>query len=352
MITKRCEQNSFRKTPFCKTYQPEAVLKSFQKFLGRAALILGGLLAMSASQAQEAAWPNRPIRLIVGFAPGSSPDVQARMLAPPLSMALGQPVVVENRPGAAANIGADAVAKASDGHTIGIIGNGPLTSSQFLYPNLPYDPERDFAPLALAGSAPLVWVTSKGPTGYTAQQFIDQARAQGRHMAFGSVGAGSGTHLGVELLKQALKIDPIHVPFNGGPAVLNALISGQIQMALLPTSTVMPLVQAGKIDAIAVVSAKRSPLAPTLPAMEDLGVKGVNIEVWNAIMAPASMPIAHQTRLREELQKIISSREIRQKLLVQGWRVDDYNPKALAERIRVDRAAYKDVITRNQIQLN
>jgi tripartite-type tricarboxylate transporter receptor subunit TctC len=269
-----------------------------------------------------------------------------------LSIALGQSVVVENRPGASGNIGADAVAKASDGQTIGIIGNGPLTSSQFLFPSLPYDPEKDFAPLALAGSAPLVWVVAKQPAGSTPEQFIAQARKLGKNMAYGSVGVGSGTHLAVELLKQALHIDPIHVPFNGGPAVLNALIGGQVQMALLPASTVMPMVQAGKIDAIAVVSAKRSPLTPTLPSMEDLGIKDVNIEVWNAIMAPASMPPAHQARLSAALQQILASREIRQSFLTQGWQIDDTSPKALAARIKADRAVYKDVITRNGIRFD
>jgi len=297
-------------------------------------------------------WPTQAIRIVVGFAAGSSPDVQARLLAQPLSAALGQPVLVENKPGAAANIGADAVAKAQDGHTIGIIGNGPLTSSQFLFDRLPYDPAKDFAPLALVGAAPLVWVVPKAPAGSTAETFIAMARAQGDKMAFGSVGQGSATHLAVELLKQAIKINPIHVPFNGGPAVLNALVAGQVQMALLPGSTAMPLVQAGRIDAIASSSARRSPLVPNLPGMEDLGIKGVNIEVWNAIMAPASMPPAHQARLSSELQRILMSREIRETLLAQGWRVDDPSPRALAERIATDRANYKDVITTNKIRLN
>jgi len=331
----------------------ETAINALSKVIGLSSLAIASALMPDTGSAQGAGrWPTQAVRIIVGFAPGSSPDVQARMLAPPLSAALGQPVVVENKPGAAANIGADAVAKAGDGHTIGIIGNGPLTSSQFLFSHLPYDPAKDFAPLALVGAAPLVWVTAKGPAGSTAQQFIAQARAQGDKLAYGSVGAGSATHLAVELLRQAVKINPIHVPFNGGPPVLNALMAGQVQMALLPGSTVMPLVQAGKIDAIAVSSARRSPLAPTLPAMEDLGIKGVNIEVWNAIMAPASMPAAHQARLSTELQRILGSREIRQSLLVQGWRVDDPSPKALAERIKADRALYQEVIARNGIQLN
>jgi len=312
-----------------------------------------GISLPPVAAAQDAnRWPTQAIRIIVGFAAGSSPDVQARLLAQPLSAALGQPVIVENKPGAAANIGADAVAKAQDGHTIGIIGNGPLTSSQFLFENLPYDPAKDFAPLALVGDAPLVWVVPKAQSGSSAENFIAMARAQGDKMAFGSVGQGSATHLAVELLKQALKINPIHVPFNGGPAVLNALVAGHVQMALLPGSTAMPLVQAGRLDAIASSSARRSPLAPTLPGMEDLGIKGVNIEVWNAIMAPASMPAAHQARLSLELQRILTSREIRETLLSQGWRVDDPSPKALAERIAADRAVYKDVITRNKIRMN
>lgn len=326
---------------------------SLRKFFVLALVVAQGIVTSLTASAQSTdRWPNRPIRIVVGFAPGSSPDVQARLLSQPLSQALGQPVVIENRPGAAANIGADAVAKATDGHTIGIIGNGPLTSSQFLFPNLPYEPERDFAPLALAGSAPLVWVTAKGPSGATADQFIAQARAQGDRWAFGSVGAGSGSHLAAELLKQSLHINPIHVPFNGGPAVLNALVSGQIQMAFLPASTVMPLVQAGKVDAIAVTSANRSPLAPTLPGMLDLGIKGVNIEVWNAFMAPSSMPTSHQALLVSTFQKILNSREIRQNLLVQGWRGDDTSAKSLSERIKADRAIYKDVIAKNGIKLN
>ena len=298
------------------------------------------------------AWPSKPLRLIVGYASGSSPDVQARLLAEPLSKALGQSVVVENRPGAGGNIGADAIAKAEDGHTIGVIGNGPLTSSPFLYAKLPYNPATDFAPIALIGSAPLVWVTTKSSMERTAAASIAQMQAEGDKQAYGSVGAGSGGHLGMELIKQALKIQPLHVPFNGGPAILNAMLGGQVQMALLPTSTVFPLLQAGKLEALAVSSAKRSPLAPTLASMEEIGAKGVNIEVWNAVMAPARMPAAHQLRLSQELDKILSTREMREKLFAQGWRVDDDSAKSLALRIQQDTRSYRDIIERNRIQID
>jgi len=316
-------------------------------------LALGLGLCHAAMAQTGGTWPTKPIRMIVGYPAGSSPDVQARLLTEPLSKALGQPVVVENKPGAGGNIGADLIAKADDGHTIGIVGNGPLTSSKYLYPKLPYDPIKDLAPVALVGSAPLVWTVAKPAQGtVTAAQYIEKARREGDRLAYGSIGAGSGGHLGMELLKLRLGIKPLHVPFNGGPAILSAIVGQQVQMTLLPASTVMPLVQAGKLDAIAVTSAQRSPLAPTLPAMEELGAKGVNIEVWNAVMAPAKMQPAHLARLRTELEKIIGARDMRQKLLVQGWRVDDVSAKALAQRIQQDSAVYADVIARNNIRLD
>lgn len=321
-------------------------------------LSLSLALALPAlAQAQSAApWPAKPIRMIVGYPAGSSPDVQARLLAEPLAKALGQPVVIENKPGAGGNIGADLISKADDDHTIGIIGNGPLTSAPHLFPKLPYQPMQDLAPVALIGSAPLVWAVSKPASGNAsakaeAPQFITQARADGDRLAYGSVGAGSGGHLGMELLKLRLGIKPLHVPFNGGPAILNAMMGGQVQMTLLPASTVMPLVNAGKIDAIAVTSARRTPLAPTLPAMEELGAKGVNVEVWNAVMAPAKMSPAHLARLRTTLEGIIGSREMRQQLFLQGWRVDDVSAKSLAARIKSDTAAYGDVIRKNNIRV-
>lgn len=303
--------------------------------------------------AQATVWPSKPIRMVVGYPSGSSPDVHARLLAEPLSKVLGQPVVVENKPGAGGNIGADLIAKAEDGHTIGVVGNGPLTSSKHLYPKLPYDPVKDLAPVGLIGSVPLVWVAARPASGaMNAAQYVAYARAEADRLAYGSIGAGSGGHLGMELLKLRLGIHPLHVPFNGGPPILNAIMGGQVHMTLLPASTVMPLVQAGKLEAIAVTSAKRSPLAPTLPGMEELGVQGVNIEVWNAVMAPAKMSAAHLERLRNELEKIIGAREMRQKLFLQGWRVDEVGAKALTQRIAQDTATYGDVIARNNIRID
>jgi tripartite-type tricarboxylate transporter receptor subunit TctC len=313
---------------------------------------LAGCLAVLPLLAGAQAWPAKPVRFVVGYPPGSSPDVQARLIAEPLAKALGQPVVVDNKPGAGGNIGADLIAKAQDDHTIGIVGNGPLTSAKFLYPHLPYDPQKDFAPLALVGAAPLVWVAPRSAAGSgSARDFIRQVKTASQPPAYGSTGLGAGTHLGMEVLREKLGFEALHVPYTGGPAILNAMLGGQLQMALLPASTVAPMVQSGRVVALASTSARRTPLAPDLPALEELGVQGVNIEVWNAVVGPARLSAPARTRLATELARIIDSREMRQKLLVQGWKVDDASPGALARRIQDDTALYGAIISRKGIKL-
>jgi tripartite-type tricarboxylate transporter receptor subunit TctC len=323
---------------------------SSSRLLRRAAA--GAALALPLLAGAQAAWPSKPIRFVVGYPAGSSPDMQARLLAEPLAKALGQPVVIDNKPGAGGNIGTDLIAKAQDDHTIGIVGNGPLTSAKFLYPQLPYEPQRDLAPLALVGAAPLAWVVPASAFKGQARDYVQQLVAGKQQIAYGSTGLGAGSHLGMELLKEKLGFDALHVPFSGGPPIITALLGGQVQMTLLPTSTVQPMIQSGKLAAIGVTSARRSPLAPDLASMEELGAKGVNIEVWNAVMAPSRMPPAVQARLSGELVKILNSREVRQKLFLQGWKVDDPSPAVLARRIKDDTAVYGELIRRKGIKLD
>ena len=305
-----------------------------------------------AASAQTDNWPARPLRLIAGYPAGTSPDLQARLIAEQLSKSLGQPVVVENKPGASGNIGAEMIAKADDGHTIGIIGNGPLTSSRFLYSKLAYDPAKDFAPIVMVGTAPLVWVAPKAAVTGTVADYIRSVQVAGDKVNYGSIGAGSGSHLAMELIKERLGLNAVHIPFAGGPAILNGILSGEIQMTLLPGSTVAPMVQSGKMTAIAVTSAERSPLEPNLPSMNEIGAKGVNIEVWNAIMAPAKMPAAHQARLNAEIGKILQSKEIREKLAQLGWKVEDTSTKTLLDRIKSDTATYGALIAAKGYKLD
>ena len=306
-------------------------------------------LSLSA-HAADAAWPGKPLRFVVGYPAGSSPDMQARMIATPLAQVLGQPVVVDNKPGASGNIGADQVARATDDHSFGIIGNGPLTSSQALYSKLPYDPSKDFAPLALVGVSPLAWVVPAS-TGASANQALAELRKKGKAASYGSTGLGSGGHLGMELLKDALHFEALHVPFTGAPGVTTALLGGQLDCALLPISSVLPLVQSGKLAAVAVTSAQRTSLMPETPSMREIGAKDVNIEVWNALMAPAGMHAKVQQQLSAALVKILSGADIKEQLLRQAWTLDDPSPAKLQQRIAADRKMYNELIARKKLQL-
>ena len=323
------------------TRHSSSLLRTWYKLAGIA--LATAAIHPSVTFAQDA-WPARPLRLICGYPAGSSPDLQARLIAEPLGKALGHAVVVENKPGAGGNIGADMIAKADDGHTIGIIGNGPLTAAPFLYSKLPYNPARDFAPIALVGSAPLVWVVPKAAMGGSATDYVQWFKTTGTNANYGSIGAGSGGHLGMELINEALGVQPVHVPFPGGPQILNGMLGGEIQITLLPASTVAPHILSGKLAAVAVTTAERSPLSPGVPSLAEIGIKGIDIEVWNAIMAPAKMPAAHQAKLNAEIAKILNTKEMKDKLFQLGWKVEGTTPKVLVDRIQGDTALYGKLI--------
>lgn len=309
-------------------------------------------LACGASSAfAQTAWPIKPLKIVVGFPPGSSPDLTARLLAEPLAQALGQPVVVDNRPGAGGNIGADAVARATDDHTIGLMINGNLTIAKILNPATPYDPLTDLQPVSLIAVAPLVLTVPAGSTA-GGKAFFDDAKAQGDKLNYGTPGVGTVAHIGMELLKAKAGIAPVHVPYPGNPQVITGLISGQVQMALLPPGLALAQVRGGKLKAIGVTSAGRSSVAPELPSLAEAGVSGLQLEIWNAVAAPNSLPKAHVQRLSNLLTEIVRRPEIREKILNQGWQVAGTAPEGLARRIAADTAAMADVIQKNNIRPN
>ena len=305
----------------------------------RRSLLVLALAAATAlplvASAQGASWPTKPIRLIVGFPGGSTPDIAARTIAEPLSRALGQPVVVDNKPGASGNIAADQVAKATDDHTIGIVINGNLTSSKMLYPKLPYDPGKDFTYLSLIATAPLVVVAPNGlPSGAA---FFEAARKAGDSWNYGSVGTGSVAHLGMELLKSRVPgFNPVHVPYQGNPQVVTAMLGGQVQLALIPPGVAMPQIRAGKLQAIGITSG-RSTLVPELAPLADAGVKDFSLEVWTALLGPANLSKTAQDRISKELAVIMKSPEVRQRLFDQGWQAVGTSPEGM--RVRVDEEA-------------
>jgi len=307
-------------------------------------------LAPGLARAAAPEWPSRPLRLMVGFPAGSTPDIIARAIAEPLGQALGQTVIVDNRSGASGNIAADLVAKASDGHTLGIVINGNLSSAKLLYPKLPYDPDKDFCYISLLATAPLVLAAPlDAPEGAA---FFAKARAEGERWNYGSVGIGSVAHLGMELLKSRVAgMNPVHVPYSGNPAVVVALINGQIQMALIPPGLALPQVKAGKLRAIGVTSQGRSVLAPDLPPLSALGVKDFELEVWDALVGPASLPAPAQVRLAAAVAAIMQQPQVRQNLFAQGWQAVGTSPEGLARRIRQESALLGGIIRAQHIQL-
>ena len=302
-----------------------------------------------ATPAVAATWPSRPVKLLVGFPGGSTPDMAARTLAEPLSRVLGQPVIVENRPGASGNIAADLVAKATDDHTLGVLINGNLTSAKLLYSKLPYDPAKDFTPVSLLTTAPLVLVAPMDqPSG---SDFFVAARNGGDKWNYGSVGNGSVGHLGMELLKsKAGNLTAVHVPYQGNPQVITALLGGQLQMALVPPGIALPQIRAGKLKAIGLTGG-RSALAGEIPSLADADVRNFNLEVWTALVGPAKLSKAAQARLNQEVSRIIRDSDTRQKLFNQGWQAVGTSPEGLISRIRSETAIMGGIIAMRGIKV-
>ncbi|MBS0341289.1 MAG: tripartite tricarboxylate transporter substrate binding protein [Proteobacteria bacterium] len=312
-------------------------------------LAAGTLLPAAGALAQQAAWPTKPVRIVVGFPGGSTPDIAARTIADPLAKALGQPVIIENKSGASGNIAADTVAKATDDHTLGVVINGNLTSSKMLYKNLPYDPAKDFTYLSLLTTAPLILVTPNGePSGGA---FFDAAKKAGDKWNYGSVGVGSVGHLGMEALQARVPgMAAQHVPYQGNPQVVTAMIGGQVQMALIPPGVAMPQIKAGKLKGVGLTSG-RSTLVPEMPSLAEIGVKDFNLEVWTALLGPANLSKAAQDRITKELAVIMKDPDVRKRLFDQGWQAVGTSPEGMRVRVKDESAIMSRIISTKGIKL-
>jgi tripartite-type tricarboxylate transporter receptor subunit TctC len=306
--------------------------------------------AATAQGSKAAEWPNRPIKILVGFPAGSTPDVAARTLGEPLAKLLGQPVIVENRAGASGNIAAEAVAKASDDHTLGVVINGNLTSAKMLNPKLAFDPAKDFAMISLLATAPLILVTAPNQPG--GKEFFAAAKAGGGQWNYGSVGVGSVGHLGMELLKSKVPgMDAVHVPFQGNPQVVTAMIGGQIQAALIPPGVAMPQVRAGKIRAVG-LAGPRSTLVPELEPLPAAGVSSFDLEVWTALVAPANLPAPVVRKLSAAVVEVLRQPETRQRLFTAGWQAVGTSPEGLKLRVEQEAKAISGIIATRGIKLD
>jgi tripartite-type tricarboxylate transporter receptor subunit TctC len=313
------------------------------------AAITGLLVTAWPALAQTPAWPRQPVKILVGFPGGSTPDIAARAIAEPLSKLWGQPVVVENRPGASGNLAADAAAKAGDDHTLAVVINGNLTTAKLLNPKLAFDPAKDFAFVSLLATAPVVLVTpADQPSGAA---WVAAARSAGDKLSYGSVGIGSVAHLGMEVVKAAIgNTGAVHVPYNGNPAVLTAMLGGQIQAALVPPGLALPQVKAGKLNAVG-LAGPRSPLAPDVPSLAEAGVKMAPLEVWTALVGPASLSKPAQERLARDIAAIYKDTELRNRLLAGGWDPQGTSADGLAARVASEARLLGDIITARGIKL-
>ena len=315
---------------------------SLSRRAGVVALLSLGVESVRAQA--TAAWPVRPLHIVVGFPAGSSPDITARTLAEPLSRALGQPVIVDNKVGAGGNIAAEFVARATDDHTIGLMINGNMTIARLINPRIGYDPLKDFAPISLIGISPLVLTAPVGSPGVDAKAFLLAAREAGDRWSYGSPGVGTVGHVGMELLKRRLRIEAVHVPYPGYPQIANAMIGGELQLALLPPSLAAAQARAGKLRAIGVTALTRSTLVPEMPSLAEAGVSGVNLEIWNAVAAPARMSRPAVERLSALFSEITRTPEMRARLFQQGWTAVGSSAEGLANRVKSDAATMGEVI--------
>jgi tripartite-type tricarboxylate transporter receptor subunit TctC len=286
--------------------------------------------------APVAPWPTKPIRLLIGFPAGSVQDLSARAFAEPLSKALGQPVFVENKAGASGTIAAEQVAKATDQHTFGVMNNSQLTIAKLLNPAVSYDPAKDLAPIALIGTTPLVMVVSKAATGKTGVELLTWLRNQGDKANYGSPGAGTPAHLGMELVKSRSGVQAMHVPYPGNPQLITAMLGGQLQAALLPPGLAMQQIHAGKMKVIGVTSERRSMLAPELPTLREVGIMGADMELFTALAGPASLPAAVRDKLGAAVIGVLKSDKVRQRLITIGWQPAPSTAEGLRVRMNND----------------
>lgn len=297
------------------------------------------------SLAQEN-WPSKPIDMIVPFPPGSSPDLVARTIAEPLSAALGQSIVVTNKAGAGGNIGTRMAAQAQpDGHTILFTINGPLVTAPRLYQKtLGYDPVADLAPVSLVATSPNVLTVNAGLDVDTVQDLVELARRDPNRLNYGSVGAGSASHLAMEMMKSEAGIKLLHVPYPGFPQVLTSIIAGDVHAAFMVPAIAMPQVKEGKVKAIAITSLEANPLLPGIAPAAAQGLDGFEAISWHAILVPAGTPKPVIERLNREIDTIIRSERVRTLLDAQYFTPVGGSPDALRHQIQSETRRWTAVI--------
>jgi len=292
---------------------------------------------ISASVAAQS-YPTKPIRLIVGFAPGGSTDVTARILAEKFTTGLGQQVIVDNRSGAGGNIGADIAAKSSpDGYTVLMATTGVMAFNHYLYSKLPYSAERDLAPVTQIGSLPLILIVPSSLPAKSIRDLVTQAKAQPGKYSFGTSGVGGATHVTAELFKALAGIDIVHVPYKGSGQMMAELLTGQVQLAFDQIASSIAHVKSGRLRALGITTAKRSSLLPELPTIAEGGVKGYEATSWNGFAVRSGTSRAIINRLQQETLKAVSAPDVKERFFGLGIEPVASTPEQFAAHIRAER---------------
>ena len=307
--------------------------------------LLGAIVVLLPAAASAQAYPSKPIKLVVPFPPGGPLDLAGRAIADHLAKAWGQPVVVDNKPGAGGNIGADLVAKsAPDGYTIVMGALSTHAVNPHLFAKLPYDALKDFAPVTLVATTPNVLVLNPAVKANDVKELIALAKASPGKLSFASGSNGSAGHLSGELFKTLAGIDIVHVPYKGGAPAMQDLLGGQVQFMFDNLANSTAQLKAGKLKALAVTTAKRSSLAPELPTMAEAGVPGFDISTWYGIMAPAGTPPDVVRKLNGEIVKFLGSDEAKEKLKAQGAEPAPMTPEQFDAFIRAEWTKYAKIV--------
>jgi len=311
----------------------------------------GALLLLAAPLSMAQAWPARPIRLVVPFPPGGLIDNMARLVGNRLAQELGQPVVIDNKPGAGGNVGAAEAARApADGYTL-LMASPALTISPAIYKNLPYQPSQ-LAPVALLGRVPNVLLVNPASGIGKVQDLVGRAKAKPGQLNYASNGNGTSLHLSAELFKRRSETFITHVPYRGSAAALTALLSGEVDMMFDNLPSAIGQIQAGKLRALAVTTAQRSTALPDVPTLAEAGMDGFNVSAWFGVAAPAGLPAPVATRLADALQKVVQQPEVAAAMQRQGADPTFMDAASAAAALNADAAQWKQVAAFAKIQLD
>ena len=289
---------------------------------------------LALASASAGAFPEKPVRFVIGFTPGGPSDILARAVGQKLAERWGQQVVIENRPGAGGNLAAEAVAKsAPDGYTWLLGNNSILATNQSLYKKLPYDPVKDFAPVALVAVQPNILVVHPEVKATSVMELVSLAKQSPGKLNYASSGAGAAAHLAGELFKTMAGVDIVHVPYKGTQPALTDLIAGQVQLMFATSASVIPYVKAGRLRALAVTTAQRSPSVPELPTVSEAGLAGFEATTWHGVVVPMATPAPLVQRLNQDLNLVLEEKELKERLAGLGAEVLTGTPRDFADYI-------------------